>query len=128
MNFTGNDGLKGLDFMGNSALLDSKNRLWLGNGKCLSMLNLNTYRAPIEPTAVQLRSVEINDVPTDFRKIPDTLLQKLQFEGVGSFDNYPINPSLPENYNHISFRFSGIDLEAPHDIKYSYVVAGLDET
>jgi ligand-binding sensor domain-containing protein len=128
MNYTGNDGLKGLDFMGNSALLDSKNRLWLGNGKCLSMLDLNVYSVPEKATPVQLRSIEINNLSTDFRNIPDTLLQQLEFEGVAPFDNFPLNPTLPHNYNHLSFKFSGIDPMTPHDITYSYIMDGLDET
>ncbi len=40
------DGLKGIDFYINSVLLDSKNRIWWGSSKSLTMLDLNYFQDP----------------------------------------------------------------------------------
>jgi len=52
---------------------------------------------------------------------------QIQFNGVQSFENYPLNLVLPFDKNHLTFHFSAIDWAAPHKIKYVYKMDGLNE-
>ena len=119
------DGLKGLDFYINSVLLDSKNRIWWGSSKSLTMLDMNNFKIPVEPPALQLNTIEINEQFADYRHLKDSDRIKIKFNGVAKFYNYPLNLELPYKNNHLTFHFSAIDWYAPHKIKYSYKMEGL---
>jgi signal transduction histidine kinase len=120
------DGLKGLDFYPNSLLLDSKNRIWWGSSKSLTMLNMNNFKIPVEPPAMQLNRIEINEQFADYHHLKDSDRIEIKFNGVAKFYNYPLNLELPYNINHLTFHFSAIDWYAPHKIKYSYKMEGLN--
>ncbi len=120
------DGLKGLDFYDNSVCLDSKNRMWWGNRKSLSMLDMNKYRPAQNPPAIYLNQLDINEQIIDYRNITDSLDSDIEFNGVQKFENYPLKLELPDNKNHLRFHFSAIDWHAPHKIRYSYMLSGLD--
>ena len=122
--FEKNDGLKGLDFYINSVCLDSRNRLWWGSGKSLTMLDLNEYNTTNCSPEISLNSLEINQKLIDYRNIQDSLNQ-IKFSGVPLFKNYPNNLVLPYDQNHLTFHFSAIDWSAPHKIQYSYFMEGI---
>jgi len=121
-----NDGLKGMDFYRNSRYIDSKNRLWWGSGKGLTMLDLNLYRQASIPPVVNLNQIDINDQFIDYRLIANDSEKQLVFSSVQSFFNYPLDLELPYDKNHLTFHFSAIDWSAPHKIQYSYVMEGLN--
>jgi len=121
------DGLKGIDFYINSVLLDSKNHVWWGSSKSLTMLDLNNFRIPVEPPSLQLNSIEINELFTDYHHLTNEGRKEIDFNGVSKFYNYPLNLELPYNNNHLTFHFSAIDWTAPHKIKYSYKMEGLND-
>ena len=120
------DGLKGIDFYINSVLLDSENRMWWGSSKSLTMLDLNNFKIPDEPPSLQMNSLEINELFADFRNLTENGKKDIKFNGVAKFSNYPLNLELPYNNNHLTFHFSAIDWNAPHKIKFSYKMEGLD--
>jgi serine phosphatase RsbU (regulator of sigma subunit) len=124
--FEKNDGLKGMDFFPNSVCLDSKNRMWWGSGKSLTMLDMNKFSSATEPPAVYLRQLDINEVFIDYRNITDSLGNEIEFNGVQKFENYPLNLELPYNKNHLTFHYAAIDWSAPHKIQYSYLMSGLN--
>jgi ligand-binding sensor domain-containing protein/serine phosphatase RsbU (regulator of sigma subunit) len=124
--FEKNDGLKALAFYANSVLLDSKNRIWWGSGKSLSMLDLNRYTATTTPPLINLKQLNINDQFIDYRQIKDSLDNDFEFNAVQQFENYPLNLKLPYDKNHLTFHFSAIDWSAPHKIQYSYSMEGLN--
>jgi ligand-binding sensor domain-containing protein/serine phosphatase RsbU (regulator of sigma subunit) len=124
--FEKNDGLKGVDFIGNSVLLDRKNRVWWGSGKSLTMLNLNKYTPATSPPLINLKQLGINDQFIDYRQIKDSLNNDFEFNAVQQFENYPLNLKLPYDKNHLTFHFSAIDWSAPHKIQYSYFMEGLN--
>jgi hypothetical protein len=126
--FEKNDGLKGMDFYRNSVCLDSKNRIWWGSGKSLTMLDLNNYTAARNPPAIYLKQLDINEQFIDYRNITDSLGNEIEFNGVQRFENYPLNLELPYDKNHLTFHFAAIDWHAPHKIKYSYIMEGLNTT
>ena len=125
--FQKGDGLKGLDFFSNSAFIDSKNRAWWGCGKGLEMLDLNKFNTSQNPPAVHLRQLDINEQFIDYRNITDSLGNEIEFNGVQKFENYPLHLELPYDKNHLTFHFAAIDWSAPHKIKYSYRMLGLND-
>lgn len=127
-NFVKNDGLKSLEFdqTGYNGFIDTKNRIWWGSGKSLTMLDLNKYTTNANPPSIRLEHLEINETFIDYRNIPNSLENLFVFEKVKDYENYPLNLELPFDQNHLTFYFTGIDWSAPHKIKYSYLMKGLD--
>jgi ligand-binding sensor domain-containing protein len=119
-----NDGLMGMGFASNSVLFDSKNRIWWGSEKSLTMLDLNNFALNNKAPTVHLRQLNINGNNIDFRKVKDSLTSTISYTGVQDFENYPVNLELAHHQNHLTFHFSGIDWAAPHKIKYSYLMDG----
>jgi len=120
------DGLKGMDFLLNSVLLDSKNRIWWGCSKSLIMLDMNDFKIPVEPPALQMNRIEINEQFIDYRHLKENDGIEMEISGVAKYYNFPLNLELPYNNNHLTFHFSSKDWSAPHKIKYSYKMEGLD--
>ena len=125
-----NDGLKGMDFFTTSNFMDSKNRMWWGSGKSLTMLDLNNYALAKKPPVAYLNQLDINERFIDYRNLsdsPDSYREGgMTFDSVQAYRNYPLNLEVPYHQNHLTFHFSGIDWEAPHKIQYSYVLDGLN--
>ncbi len=123
------DGLKAMNFLqDNSAFLDSKNRIWWGTGKSLAMLDMNNLKtSTLAPSNMQLNQIDVNEQFVDYRNINDNAVVDMEFNGVAKFYNYPLNLKLPFNSNHLTFHFSAIDWLAPHKIKYSYRMEGLND-
>ena len=126
-NYNLQDGLKGMHFNPNSALLDSKNRIWWGSGKSLTMFDMNKFKIPVEPPDVQLNRIDINLQYVDYRHLKDSAMMHMEFNGVAKFYNYPLSLELPYNNNHLTFHFSAIDWSAPHKIRYSYKIEHLSD-
>ena len=135
-NFEKADGMKQADFVWNSAFLDSKNRMWWGKSKGAMMLDLNEFEFPTKPPKIHLDYIELKQQYVDYRKLSDNAYAHTlsfgetlnhAFDSVAAFYNYPLNLSLPFDLNHLTFHFSGIDWAAPHRLRYSYWVEGLDE-
>ncbi len=123
------DGLIAMNFLqANSMLLDSKNRSWWGTGKSLTMLDMNNFEIPVEaPATMQLDRIDIMGKFVDYRQLNDIAGMEMEFDGVEKFYNYPLNLKLPYNRNHLTFHFSAIDWSAPHKIRYSFNMEGLDD-
>ena len=124
--YTLQDGLKGLDFYPNSVLLDSHNRIWWGSSKSLTMLDLNYFRIPAGPPDLYLNRLEINGRFIDYRHMEDQEGIKIKFDSVEKFHNYPLNPELAHSSHHLTFHFSAIDWSAPHKLRYSQRMEGLN--
>lgn len=121
------DGLKGLDFYGNSVFLDSHNQMWWGTGKSVVMLDLDNFSIAEEPPRLQLDHLLINEKFYDFRSIKDSKGIGINFESVPPFSNFPEKLDLHFRKNHLTFFFAGIDWNAPHKILYSHRILGLDD-
>ncbi len=119
-------GLKGIEFEFNSALVDRKNQLWWGNEKCVEMLDIKKFKLSSSVPSPELRHIEINGKFINFRTLPDSLKHNIIYSGVAPFENYPLDLELPFSANHLTFHFSAIDWSAPFDIRYSYILKGLD--
>ena len=120
------DGLKGVDFYHNSAFIDSKNRIWWGSGKSLTMLDMNQFTLAPKPPLVSMNRVEINEEFNDYRALQDSADVEITYSEVPAFSNYPLNLELPYDKNHLTFYYGAIDWYAAHKIKYSYKIEGLN--
>ena len=130
------DGLKDLDFSNPSLCLDKKNQIWWANGKNLTIINLNSFELRTNPPNIELRSIEINQEHIDYRRLKDTSYCKQfsfgkdikeSFSKTVPFTNIPELLKLPYDIDHLTFHFSTDDRHAPHKIKYSYFMKGLDK-
>jgi len=127
-NFGKQDGLKSLRFT-MSAIIDSKNRAWWGTGNGLVMLDLNTLTFSDTILQPRLTQLDINEQFIDYRTISDSSdsdWDHIKFTGVQKFENYPLGLKLPYDNNHLTFHFAAIDWAAPHKIRYSYRMEGLN--
>lgn len=121
------DGLSGIEFYQHSAALDKKNRIWWGSNKGFTVLDMNEFQAPVEPPAIQLNQIDINEYVVDYHHLKDNNEMGLKFNGVAKFNNYPLNLELPFKRNHLTFHFSAIDWAAPDKIRYSFKMEGLND-
>ncbi len=132
------DGLKAEDFFPKSVFLDSKNRIWWGTGKALSMLDMTAFALNEKEPDIQLDNIYLQENFVDYRNIKteinDSLstteneeLEKAKFTGVTDFYNYPKDLELPYDLNHLTFNFSAIDWYAPYKLNYQYKLEGLDK-
>ena len=122
------DGLKGISFVdGNSVLLDSKKRIWWGTNKCLTMLDINNLKIPVEPPVMQLNRIDINGQFVDYRHLDESDGMKMEFDSVARFYNYPLNLELSHSLNNLTFHFTAIDWSASQKLKYRYLMEGLDD-
>jgi ligand-binding sensor domain-containing protein/signal transduction histidine kinase len=122
------DGLKATDFNLNSVCIDDNNHIWWGTGKALITRDLNIPFTPHTPHSLSISHIEINGQYHDFLNFSDSLKNEISFTSVSLFQNYPENLSLSYTYNHLGFYFSAIEWQAPHKIKYSYRLLGLDDS
>ena len=120
------DGLKGIEFVESCTVLDSKNRIWWGSKKSLTMLDLNNFRVPVDPPNIQLNRIEISGQFFDYRNLKEIDDVEMEFNGVARHYNFPFNLELDHKSNHLDFYFSAIDWSAPHKIKYSFKMEGLN--
>jgi len=122
------DGLKGNDFILNSSLLDSRNRLWWGSSTSLVLLDMDQFTVPDQIPVIQLNRIEINQHLANYSQEIDNEGIDIKYEGVERFYNYPLNLELPFSKNHLTFYFSAIDWSAPHKLMYSYKIEGINES
>lgn len=134
--FDKGDGLKRLDFQGNSVCLDRQNRLWWGSVG-LVMLDLDQFELPRKtPQNIQITQIDVNQQFIDYRKLGESSYEQSSdlekalsrsFDSIVAYQNYPQFLTLPHKLNHLSFHFSAIDWAAPQKIQYTYFMAGQDK-
>ena len=120
------DGLKSTDFNLHSVCIDNNNRIWWGTGKALITRDLNIPFKANTPHSLNVNFIEVNGVYHDFRNLSDSFRRKISFSSIAPYQNHPDKLSLSYNLNHLTFHFSAIEWQAPHKIKYSYRLMGLD--
>ena len=129
-NFGKQDGLKALNFL-KGAVIDSKSHAWWGTADGLIKLDLNTFAFSDKIPQPRLTRVEVNEQFLDFRNMQDSSVNnrgrsQMKFEDVQRFENYPLNLKLSYDNNHLTLHFVAIDWAAPHKIRYSHRMEGLN--
>jgi ligand-binding sensor domain-containing protein/signal transduction histidine kinase len=124
--YDNDDGLKAIDFYFNSGLIDNNNRAWWGTGKGLVTLDIENYSPSKKAPEVRLTRLDLEDQFIDFRNDAGIPTAQITYQEVKDYANIPLHLELPHRRNHITFHFVGIDWNAPHKIKYSYKLDGLN--
>ncbi|HLO82800.1 MAG TPA: two-component regulator propeller domain-containing protein [Chitinophagaceae bacterium] len=120
------DGLKSADFNLRTVWEDGEHRIWWGMGKGLSYLDLDEFNLPEDLLNLQFSFLTINGRAYDFRS-DISAREKISFSDIPVFSRYPLGLTLPYNQNHLTFHFAATDWQAPHQIRYSYRLKGLDD-
>ncbi len=118
------DGLKGIGFATNSVCFDQSGKIWWSNEKSLVALDLKRIKANETDVRPQIVTLRISEQDIDFQQYKD---EAVAFNEVIPFYNLPGNLELTHKKNHLTFCFSAIDWIAPHQVRYSYMIEGLDE-
>jgi ligand-binding sensor domain-containing protein/two-component sensor histidine kinase len=129
------DGLIGEDFQSNAALIDSKGFAWWGTNKAVNKLNLKYINRDTATPVIQLNTIAVKGLNADFHHLnePDkdsplpSAFKKIKYSGYEKFFNYPINPEIPFELNHLTFYFTAFDWAATGKLKYSYKIETLDD-
>jgi two-component sensor histidine kinase len=133
--FSSHNGLIGELFQINAALLDSKGNAWWGTNRTVNKLDTKLISPDTTTPAMQLRFLNVGGRQIDFHHLKDSQsvagltasYKNIKYYQTSSFNNYPVNPVFPFTLNHLTFNFSAIDWSAPNQLKYSYMVEGLDD-
>ena len=128
ISFEGRDGLKGIDFNPGAVCKDNLKNLWWGTGSGITSVDFGSFYWASAPPRIRLDHVTINNQFLDFRNFGESEREMIDFESVEPFYNYPLNPVLDHEHNHLSFHFSAISWSSPHKLLFTYIIPGLDET
>lgn len=129
------NGLVSSTFIPNSALIDSKNRLWMGTSGGLVVRDLKKNKES-SALSCELNTIKIRNRFIDYRQLvrePQTYESGAfaslegQFSNVSPFQNYPENLTLPYEYNHLTFYFSAHNWTDVSDTRFQYFLEGFDE-
>ena len=119
------DGLKGEDIRLGGLCVTADHYLWMSTGKGLARLNLDEFYAnrTAHVPSVRLNGIALNGVRPDFYRdsLPD-----VSFAQTMPFNGPPTDLSVPHDVNHLTFHFTGFDWAAPHDLRYQYLLDGLE--
>lgn len=121
------DGLKAVDFLGNSLCLDRHNRLWLGTERGVTLLDLNERKAASQAPLAYLQQLELNQHFVDFSNAEELEGWDISAAGLIPFSNYPIEPELPYYINTLAFYFSALDGSQPYKPSFQYRLKEYDQ-
>ena len=125
LNFTTAEGLS--NNILSRAVEDKDGNLWIPTyGGGVNKMMKDSYKPSQQPPVVSLRQLYINEALPAYLNSSDSSIQKIKFDSVQLYENYPINPKIPSNQNHLGFQYSAMDWHAPTKIKYSFRLLGLD--
>ncbi len=125
LNFTTGEGLS--NNILSRPVEDKDGNLWIPTyGGGVNKMMKNAYNPSQQPPVVSLRQLYINEALPAYLNSSDSTIQKIKFDSVQLYENYPINPKIPSNQNHLGFQYSAMDWHAPTKIKYSFRLLGLD--
>lgn len=140
--FTVQDGLKSIEFLSNSVLLDSKNNLWWGTRKDVVKLNLNEFESKNISPQVYLSQINLMENYINYNALKDSCekkqrfyvsdssvnLSEVKFKSVAPYFNLPLRLELPYYINSVSFNFYSFSGSPTHRIKYRYKLSGYNES
>lgn len=114
------DGLRSLETNLNAVYVDNDERLWFGTTEgamCLDTRLLQEKDLRVLPK-VALTAVQIDFLNPDWKKFKSE---------VHPVTGLPIWPTVDYKSNHFTFKFTGISMSYPDDVKYQFMLEGFDE-
>jgi ligand-binding sensor domain-containing protein/anti-sigma regulatory factor (Ser/Thr protein kinase) len=136
--YTVSEGFSGGGTYENSITQDSEGNIWIGANDRLTSYHPEGEIPDTIPPAIQLSGIALFNESInwlDAEKKKDSLLvlkngtrlKNLNFSGLTPWYNQPENLQLNYNNNYITFQFIGITTNRPKEVRYQYILEGLDE-
>jgi serine phosphatase RsbU (regulator of sigma subunit) len=124
------DGLKSLDFMSHSGVVDTTNTIWFGTRQGVVSVDLDDLILEDEPSRISLVSLKIND---KYCSLNDTTnfhqkeSEKFRMDGIHPFTNIPINLELDYFQNNLTFDFAAIQWRKASRMKFTHRLVGFND-
>lgn len=113
------EGLIGLETNANAVLKDNNGDLWFGTINGVTKYKKNEDKTnEIEPRTY-IRNVKLFYETVNWETLCDTIDENTHL---------PVHLELPNDKNHLTFEFIGIDLKVPEKVKYQWILEGFDKT
>jgi two-component sensor histidine kinase len=125
--FTKEDGLISASFNIGSVEVDSKDRIWWGTEKNLTMLDLKQFNVSETIADISLNELYINENFFDYRNLPDSSKKGMTYDNKTVLGNLPQDLKLSFDLNHLTFHYNAIDWSGLHQLKFQYMMEGLDK-
>ncbi|GLR19564.1 sensor histidine kinase [Portibacter lacus] len=125
-NYLPEDGLPEGGIANNSIFQFKNSDIWISGGEGIVRFNHDDIKIKVGSPELKITNLYIyneslNWVSDSTYELPNGIVIKnYDFDSLTAWNNLPINLSLSHNNNFISFDFVGVNLKAPHLIKYSY--------
>ncbi len=130
------DGMIGLSIL--DFYQDPENVLWIVTSKGINLIDLNEERNDTIKPSLFIHSLQPFFDFVDWRGLDtisfidrksnhhkqQSLYKKVTFDSVYSYTNLPVDPVFPYHINDITFQWSGMHANAPHKLRYSYILGG----
>ena len=119
-------GLAALDFNNNASYTDKKGQLWWGIGSVVSVMRpyfALPYQLPCYITEIEINAKPLNKILTENKKIKYRLNDQKKAP-------YALQDQLelPNNFNHFTIHYSGMQIANNDKTEYQYILVGSDTT
>ena len=140
-NYLFSDGFLGVEtnqLISNTLCQDSTGNIWVGTNDRLTCFHPegdlpDTIPPGIQLTGISLFNENINWLNLEKRKDTSQLLSNgvrlhdFKFSGLSNWYYIPEQLELVYNNNYLTFQFIGITTQRPRNVKYQYLLEGLDK-
>lgn len=120
---------------------DKEDQLWIGSNKGLFPFNGNFLSSDTLPPSLSIQNLQLFYDFIDWRKEKERIqlhdhpligdqqlaIAEVAYDSVIAYTNLPYQAAFPYNFNQMTFQWKGIQLNAAHHIRYSYLLEGKDE-
>jgi len=136
--YTSSEGFLGVWGYYKTMIEDKSGDIWIGAWDRLTRYHPEGDIPDTIPPTIQLSGIVLFDENINWRELEKkkdsivilsdgTRLKNFNFTGLTRWYNQPENLRLSYNNNYITFQFIGITVNRPKEVRYKYVLQGLDE-
>ncbi len=120
--FSTKDGLNGWDLHQDGTMIDKSGYFWVSGSGGVSKINTNSiFEDSVE---VELNSIMINEHFKNFN-LDGIEKDKINFDSVQAFYNYPLNLQLSHDKNHLFFSYGAKLYRNLHRLEYSHRITSI---
>ncbi|MEM9887967.1 MAG: triple tyrosine motif-containing protein, partial [Bacteroidota bacterium] len=114
---------------------EEQNTAFIRGMTASSYFDPDQLKIPAPPKNLSLAQLDINQELIDYSRLQDSSYRATltygeqinqSFSKSTRFTNYPLDLTLPHYLDHLAFHFTAINWEAPHKIRYSFKMKGLE--
>ncbi|MEO6452816.1 MAG: triple tyrosine motif-containing protein, partial [Ginsengibacter sp.] len=133
INYTPEHGFQGIGSLTNSICQSSDGLIWIGCADRLTVFDPENLKPDTTLPNVQLTAISLFNEKISWVNDSALILNNgvtvagFTFDKLSKWYNIPENLSLAYNNNFISFHFVGININTPQNIKYQYILEGLEK-